>query len=73
MVEEPEPYCGPFVILAPDPLGYRVSVDQADGPDLARTYRLKNDAWAYARDLWTTMRAPLRDLTISNTARATEE
>ncbi|QNP46061.1 hypothetical protein H9L14_01955 [Sphingomonas sediminicola] len=73
MSEEPEPYHGPFVVLAPDPLGYRVSVDPANDPDLIRTYRMKNDAWAYARDLWTTLRAPLRDLTESNTARAAEK
>lgn len=69
MFEEPEPYCGPFVILEPDPIGYRVRIDPPAGRDLSRTYRLKDDAWAYARDLWTTLRAPLRDLTDANVAR----
>ena len=70
MNDEPEPYRGPFVVLEPDPIGFRVSVDPAPAPNLTRTYREKHDAWAYARDLWTTMRAPLRDMTIGNVERA---
>ena len=70
MEEEPEPYCGPFVILAPDPLGYRVSIDPPPpGDDPARTFREKCDAWRYASDWWTALRCPLRDMTDGNTAR----
>lgn len=61
-----------FVVIEPDPLGFRVHVELKPGDDLTRTYREKNDAWAYARDLWTTLRAPLRDLTESNVARGEE-
>jgi hypothetical protein len=68
--EEPCLYRGPFVILQPDPMGYRVSVEPSrDGENFARTYREKNDAWRYAQDLWTALRAPLRDLTEGNTGR----
>jgi hypothetical protein len=70
MCEELEPYVGPFVVIEPDSLGYRVSVDPPNASHLPRSYREKHDAWAYARDLWTTMRAPLRDKTIGNVERA---
>jgi hypothetical protein len=69
MAEEPEPYDGPFVVLRPDPIGYRVSVDPPIGPDIDRTYREKHDAWGYARDLWIENRLPLLDLTEGNIAR----
>ena len=71
MCEEPEePYCGAFVVLAPDPLGYRVTLDPLPpGGDLTRTYREKCDAWRYASDLWTAGRLPLRDETQGNVAR----
>jgi hypothetical protein len=67
--EEPEPYRGPFVVIEPDSLGYRVSVDPPNASHLPRSYREKHDAWAYARDLWTALRAPLRDLTDHNVAK----
>lgn len=55
-----ENYSGPFVVLAPDPLGYRVTIEPP-GDEHTRTFREKNDAWRYAQDLWTAMRCPLRD------------
>jgi hypothetical protein len=69
MCEEPEPYRGPFVVLEPDPLGYRVSVDPPVHLNMTRTYRTKDAAWGYARDLWTMLHCPFRDLTDHNTAR----
>lgn len=73
MCDEAELYRGPFVVLAHDPLGYRVSIDPPIDHDLTRTYREKDDAWAYARDLWTALHCPLRDLTDHNTARMAAE
>jgi hypothetical protein len=69
MFDAPEPYRGPFVVLQPDPLGYRVSIDPPIDDVHARTYREKHDAWGYARDLWTALKLPLRDLTDGNAAR----
>lgn len=69
MIEEPQPYSGPFVVLEPDPIGYRVSIDKPLGLDLSRTFRTKDEGWHYARDLWSIFKLPLRDLTDHNTAR----
>ena len=65
MTEEPRR----VVVIEPDPLGFRVHVELAPSDDLSRTYREKNDAWRYAQDLWTTLRAPLRDMTDGNVSR----
>ena len=71
---EPEPYRGPFVVLAADPLGFRVSVEPPlRGDDYAQTFATKDAAWSAARDLWTSLHAPLRDLTNHNTVRAAEK
>lgn len=69
IAEEPE-YRGPFVVIEPDPIGYRVSIDPPPpGDDLTRTFREKSDAWRYASDWWSVLGCPLRDLTDSNVAR----
>ena len=75
MREEPEPYRGPFVVLAPDPLGFRVSIEPPpiEGQHCTLVLATKDDAWRAARDLWTAGKLPFRDLTESNTARATEK
>lgn len=74
MTEEPEPYVGPFVVLSPDPIGFRVTIDPPPpGDDPTRTYRLKIDAWAYASRLWRAGRLPLRDETQGNTARQSDD
>jgi hypothetical protein len=71
MCDELEPYRGPFVVLSPDPIGYRVSIDPPPpGGDPTRTFAEKHDAWGYAREWWTALRCPLRDFTEHNTARA---
>jgi hypothetical protein len=74
MCDELEPYRGPFVVLSPDPIGYRVSIDPPPpGDDPTRTFRLKDDAWRYASDWWTALRCPLRDMTDHNVAHAEAE
>ena len=72
MIEEPT-YRGPFVVLAPNLRGYRVSVDPPPSPDPSRTFPEKNEAWAYARNLWTKLRCPLRNLCDPNTARQCDD
>jgi hypothetical protein len=70
MIDEAEPYRGPFVVIEPEPHGhYRVSIDPMTGLDLSRRFDGKNAAWSYARDLWSIFRLPLRDLTDGNVAR----
>lgn len=70
MIEE-EAYHGPLVILRSVGMGYLVTVDPPlpDGHDRTRTFAMKNDAWGYARGLWSDHRLPLRDESGGNTAR----
>jgi hypothetical protein len=71
MQDDPEPYGGAFVVLSPDPLGYKVSIDPPPpGDDPTRTFSDKHSAWGYASLCWQELRCPLRDLTEHNTARA---
>ena len=70
MTDAPQPYSGPHVILELDRVGFRVSIHAAAQLDPSRTFHSKDDAWAYARGLWTLLRLPLHDLTEPNAARS---
>ena len=74
--EEPElPYDGPFVVIEPVGLAYQVETRPVlpTGEGSPRSYATKHEAFGAARDLWTTHRLPLLDLTVPETARAHSE
>jgi hypothetical protein len=70
MAEGEEPYRGAYVTLEPHRRGFRVTIQALTKLDVSRTFHSKDEAWAYARGLWTLLRLPLRDLTEANVARS---
>ena len=69
--EEP-PYSGPYVTVRADGPTFAVAIEPPlhSGEGHPRTFASKHDAWGAARELWTVNRLPLRDFTVSETARA---
>ena len=71
--EEVEPpYRGPFVTIRPEGPAYTVGIEppMPSGKVGPRSFATKDVAWGAARELWTANRLPLRDFTVSETARA---
>jgi hypothetical protein len=68
--EEPEAYVGTFVILEAVPNAFRVRLQPPlNGENKSRTFPMKDDAWFYARELWSAHRLPLKDFTDRTTGR----
>ncbi|WP_226663723.1 hypothetical protein [Alteriqipengyuania lutimaris] len=74
--EEPEPlYDGPFVVIEPEGIGYRVETRPVlpTGEGSPFTYGSKHEAFGAARDLWTAHRLPVLDLTDARRGARREE
>lgn len=67
-----ETYCGPFVIVRPDPPGYTILIEPRlpTGEGAPRHFRCKLDAFAAAAAWWTKWRLPCRDETERNVNRS---
>lgn len=61
-----------FVVIEPVQGGFSVKIQPTPVSERPRVFSDKNEAWSYARDLWSEHRLPLRDLTDGNSARATQ-
>lgn len=73
MPPDDEPlYTGPYVTVRPFGTTYAVAIEPppATGDGEPRTFGSKHEAFGAARELWTANRLPLRDFTLSETARA---
>ena len=65
-------YNGPYVTVRPIGTTYAVAIEPPlpTGDGEPRTFGSKHEAFGAARELWTANRLPLRDFTVSETARA---
>ena len=65
-------YNGPYVTVRPVGIEWMVAIEPAPktGAGEPRTFGSKHEAFGAARELWTANRLPLRDFTVSETARA---